>query len=253
MMYDLQKASVGKRISAALFDFILLATLAVAIAFLISVIVGYDNHTEKLEALQEQYEQAYGVDFDIKQEEYNKLSEEDRQYLDDAYAAFGKDEEVAYIYTLLTNLMLVMTSLSIFLSYLILEFSVPLFFGNGQTLGKKIFGIGVMRTEGIRLDMRAHFIRILLGKYTVETMVPILMLFLIWFGNMALTGVIVIAGIFILEIYTIVSTKTNSAIHDLFSDTVTVDIQSQMIFESREELIAYKERIAAERAERSPY
>ena len=76
MMYDLQKASMGKRISAALFDFILLATLAVAIAFLISVIVGYDNHTEKLEELQAQYEQAYGVDFDIKQEEYNKLSDE---------------------------------------------------------------------------------------------------------------------------------------------------------------------------------
>ena len=253
MMYDLQKASVGKRISAARFDFILLATVAVAIAFVISVIVGYDTHTETLEALQEQYEQAYGVDFDIEQEEYNKLSEADRQYLDDAYVAFGQDEEVAYVYNLLTSLMLVMTSLSIFLSFLILEFSVPLFFGNGQTLGKKIFGIGVMRSEGIRLDMRAHFIRILLGKYTVETMVPLLMLFLIWFGNMALTGLIVIVGIFVLELYTVISTKTNSTIHDLFSDTVTVDIQSQMIFESREELVAYKERVAAERAERAPY
>jgi hypothetical protein len=84
-------------------------------------------------------------------------------------------------------------------------------------------------------------------------MVPLLMLFLIWFGNMALTGLIVIVGIFVLELYTVISTKTNSTIHDLFSDTVTVDIQSQMIFESREELVAYKERVAAERAERAPY
>ena len=253
MMYDLQKASVGKRISAALFDFILLGILAVAFAFLISVIVGYDNHTEKLETLQVQYEQSYGVDFDIEREEYDKLSEADRQYLDDAYAAFGQDEEVAYVYTLLTNLMLVMTSLSLFLSFLILEFSVPFFFGNGQTLGKKIFGIGVMRSEGIRLDTRAHFIRILLGKYTVETMVPLLMLFLIWFGNMALTGIVVIGGILILELYSVASTKTNSTIHDLFSDSVVVDLQTQMIFETKEELIAYKQRIAAERAQSSPY
>lgn len=252
-MYDLQKASIGKRISAALFDFILLVILTVAFAFIISAIAGYDKHTEKLGTLREQYEQAYGVDFDIEREEYDKLSEEDRQYLDGAYASYWEDQDVAYTSNLLNSLILLMISLSPFFSFLVLEFSVPLFFGNGQTLGKKIFGIGVMRTEGIRLDMRAHFIRILLGKYTVETMVPLLMLFLILFGNMALTGIIVIIGIFVLQLYTIVSTKTNSAIHDLFSDTVTVDIQSQMIFETREELVAYKERVAKERADRSPY
>ena len=101
--------------------------------------------------------------------------------------------------------------------------------------------------------MRAHFIRILLGKYTVETMVPLLMLFLIWFGNMALTGIIVIGGIFVLELYTVVSTKTNSTIHDLFSDTVAVDIHSQMIFETKEEQLEYIKKLHAQAATEAAY
>ena len=48
MISDLQKANMLKRISAYIFDFILLVTLAVGIAALLSGMLGYDDYTEAL-------------------------------------------------------------------------------------------------------------------------------------------------------------------------------------------------------------
>ena len=57
----------------------------------------------------------------------------------------------------------------------------------------------------------------------------------------------------ILEIFTIATTRTRSTIHDLVSDTVVVDMASQMIFDSEEELIAYKTRIHEEEVNKREY
>ena len=66
-MLELQKASVWKRASAALFDFILLATLSVGVALLLSLVLGYNNYSREFEAVTQSYESAYGV------EEYNQV------------------------------------------------------------------------------------------------------------------------------------------------------------------------------------
>ena len=59
--------------------------------------------------------------------------------------------------------------------------------------------------------------------------------------------------ILILQIVLIAATKTNSAIHDCLASTVTVDLASQMIFNTREEMIAYKEKLHAEKVASTPY
>ena len=94
MAYDLQKANMLKRVSAYIFDFILLVTLAVGIAALLSGMVGYDDHTAKRQVLRAEYEAQWGVSFDIPQEDYAKLTEEQRALYDEAYAAFATDTEV---------------------------------------------------------------------------------------------------------------------------------------------------------------
>lgn len=48
-------------------------------------------------------------------------------------------------------------------------------------------------------------------------------------------------------------TRTNSALHDLLAGTVVVDIGSQMVFRTTEDLIAYQKKVAAERAARQTY
>jgi hypothetical protein len=91
-----------------------------------------------MEVARDRYEKEYGVSFDLSEEEYNKLTDEQKAILDKAFTAFGEDEEVAYLYNMQINLILLISSISIFLAYFILEFVLPLFFKNGQTVGKKI-------------------------------------------------------------------------------------------------------------------
>lgn len=254
MMYDLQKASMWKRISAFLFDGILLVVLVVALALLISWVSGYDSYMGTFDAAYAKYEQEFGVKFDIAAEEYEALTEVERAKYDAAYQALIADKDAMQAYNVLMNLLLMTVSLSFLLAYVILEFVIPLILKNGQTLGKKIFGIAVMRTDGVRVTPIILFIRTFLGKYTIETMIPVLILLMVFFfGTMGIEGVLVLIAIAIVQVVLLIATKTNSLIHDSLAKTVTVDMASQMIFDSPEEVIEYQKRVAAEKAARQTY
>ena len=139
---------------------------------------------------------------------------------------------------------------SVLLAYLVLEFLVPLFLKNGQTVGKKIFGIGVMRVDGVRVTPVLMFARSVLGKCTVETLVPVLIVIMILFGIMGFFGTMVILALGLFQIILVAATRARTPIHDLLAQTVTVDFASQMIFDTPEDLLAYKTRIHAEEVEK---
>ena len=85
-------------------------------------------------------------------------------------------------------------------------------------------------------------------------MLPVFAVILVVFANMALFGVVVLAVIAIAQVVALIVThRTRQALHDLLSDTVTVDLASQLIFDTEEELIKYKEEQHAKMVERSPY
>ena len=144
-------------------------------------------------------------------------------------------------------------SLSILLGYLILEFFVPIKFGNGQTIGKKIFGIGVMRTDSVKVTAPLLFIRTILGKFTIETMIPVLIILMIFFNTIGLVGTVILGLILLLQVILMIVTHTNSVLHDVLAKTVVIDLPSQMIFESEEELMEYKKKVHAEKAARQAY
>ena len=54
-MYDLQKASMFKRISAYLFDVILLSIVAVLCMLALSAVLGYDGYSETVDAAYDKY------------------------------------------------------------------------------------------------------------------------------------------------------------------------------------------------------
>lgn len=250
MGYDIQKASVWKRIAAALLDIILISTIAVGFAALISLITRYDSHNDELNAIYAEYEEKYDID---RSKSWDSLTEEERARYEKADEAFRNDENALKTASLVLNLTLVITSMSIFAAIMAGEFILPLILKNGQTVGKKVFGLGVMATNGVKIKTVALFIRSMLGKYTIETMIPALILIMIYFGSIGLTGIIVLGLILLLQLILIISTKNNSLIHDLISDTVVVDLSSQRIFDSESEMIEYKKKIHAESAARSPY
>ena len=253
MIYDLQKAPMLKRISAYLLDVILLLIVITGAAFGLSAMLGYDAYVEKLENIYADYEAEYGIDFDISQEEFAALSGEEQKLYEDVNRLMNENEEAIEAYNMSVNLALVIASVSILVGYLLLEFIVPIILKNGQTVGKKVFGIALMRQDGVRITNLMLFVRTVLGKCTVETMVPAYIMIMIIFGSLGMTGTVILVGMAVLQIALITTSKTNSAIHDMMAATVAVDIHSQMIFESAEELLAYKNKLHAENAAKDSY
>lgn len=253
MNNDIQKASMGKRISAFLFDVILLSVVIVAVAFILSSVLGYDGYSANLEAAYDKYQTEYGITFDITQEQYLALSEEKLAAYDAAYEALIADTEAMYNYNMVINLTLIIVSVGILLGFLVMEFLVPMLFGNGQTLGKKIFGVALIRNDGVKINGMQLFARTVLGKFTVETMIPVYILILIFFNAMGIIGPIIVGVLGVAQVAALLVTRNNCALHDLIAGTVAVDMASQMIFKSTDDLIAYQKKVAAEKAARQTY
>lgn len=253
MIYDLQKAGMWKRISAYLFDNILLLVAIVGIAALLSTMLGYDKHSNTLNAAYEKYETQYGITFNTTQEQYNAMTEAEKANYDAAYEALTADEEAMYAYSMMVNLMLVILSGAILLAMFIFEFAVPMLFGNGQTLGKKIFGIAIMRTDGVKVSGPLMFIRTILGKFTIETMIPVIILFMMFLGSIGIIGPFIFMVLLVLQCIMLVMSKSGRLIHDYLAKTVAVDMSSQMIFDTVEEMLEYKKSVAAEKAAKQDY
>lgn len=252
-MFDLQKANLLKRFTAFLLDGILLGILVVGIGCLLSVVLGYDAKYEALTDLYARYEDAYNVSLDISQEEYESMLPEDRAQYEEAYIALNQDGETQLVLAQVMQLSILILTFAFLISYMALEFVVPLLFKNGQTLGKKVFGIAVIRSDGVRITPILLLVRTLLGKFTVETMVPVLITFLLVFGGIGFTGTLVLLGMGILQIALVLCTQNHTPLHEVLSHTVSVDFASQMIFDTPEDMIRYKEEYAAKKALRDPY
>lgn len=254
MTVTLQKANIWKRISAYMFDAIICFMVAVGFAAVLASAFQYDGYTKQLENYYQEYETYYGIDFDITEEDFNKLSQEQKDVYETAQKAFSTDENVLKLYDTMFYVTLAIISGGVLISHLILYFAVPLFFKDGKTLGKKIFGLAVVRTNCVKITTPVLFIRSIIGQCAMETLVPVLLFTMIFFGLLGSVGVITLFLLLALQIGVMIATKTNSSIHDLLTDTAVVDFASQIIFESEEARIAYIEEMhRQEAAEKEQY
>ena len=236
-----------------MFDAIILGIVAVGIAFLLSAVFRYDTHTAERERMLASYEAQYDVDFSITQADYEALAEGERARYDEAYDAYATDPTVKATEALIVNLALVIIVFSLLAAHLLLELLTPLKLGHGQTLGKKIFGVGVMRVDGVRIGLLQLFVRSILGKYTLETMLPIFLILLFFLNVIPFACLVGLALLLLLQLTFLLTTPYRTPIHDMIAGTIAVDLASQMIFDSTEEMVAYKQRVHAEMAERAEY
>ncbi len=252
MTAPLQIGSLMKRFSAFLLDFILLVILITGFVGLLAMAFDYDSYSQTVEDAMAKYEAQYGVSFDITQEEYEQLAPERKQEYDDAFLALNSDQEAVHAQKTANSLILMNATLSALLAYLILEFIVPLILKNGQTLGKKVFSLGLVRNDGVKMNNMQLFVRTFLGKYTLGTMLPVYLVIMILQGQIGLLGTVLLVILGITQLILILS-RDHAPLQDRMAGTVLVDISCQQVFESTEELIAYTKRIHAERAERQSY
>lgn len=242
-----------KRFSAFLLDFILMVIIITGLMLLLVWVTGYDNYATEFKDLLADYEEQFDLKFDISTDDYNAMTDAEKEYFDSCYNTVVKSDSYMYLTNMIFRITVLIISLSLFGAFFIVEFIVPLLFKNGQTLGKKVFGIAVMRLDGVRVTPVIMFVRSMLGKYTVETMVFVIILIMHAFGLGTIVTLAVLVLLPLFNIILLIATKTNSFIHDILAATVTVDLQSQMIFDTVEEKEAYKLRIHREEAQKAKY
>ena len=253
MIFDIQKASLWKRISAALFDFIILAIVAVGAATIFSDVFGYDKHVDTFTNKCEYYSEEYGVELPVTNESFAKMTEAEQENCRAANKALNADKEAVRAYRMMQNLPLLMITFGVLFGILMLEVVIPAMFSNGQTLGKKIFGIALMRVDGVKLSGVQLFVRSVLGKFTVELMIPIYVIWMLVSGKGGLFGLALLLLLLVAQILCLVKTRTGSLLHDVMAGTVAVDLASQMIFETKEAQLQYIKDWHAKKAAESTY
>ena len=247
---DLQKADVWKRVAAWLLDIMLVCVLVVGVGAFLSWALDYDGKMQRYETIYNGYIEQFELqDVDIA----NPANDAEAERIELADQAMRSDAELYGLRELIRNLMLVIVTFSLFITLLLLEFIVPLLLTNGQTVGKKVFSLGVVRVDGVRVSGFQMFTRAILGKFTIETMVPIYAVIIALFNGMGIAALILLGGLFIGQIVCLSVTKYRCALHDQMSGTVVVDIASQRVFRNSQELIAHTKRIHAAEAARREY
>ena len=239
--------------AAWLLDMILVAILAVGAAAGVSSLMDYEGTAAKLDGVYDDYGTRYGVNLRITQAEYAALTEEKRESFNSALEAMNGDEAALLLYNKLINTTVMIVTLGLLIGIMIMEFFVPLILKNGQSVGRKCFGIGLMREDGVKLSTMQLFVRSLLGKYTLCSMLPGYLLILLVFGKLGLVGLLILFGLLVTQLCLLAFSRNHGGIPDQMAATVQVDLASQKIFESSEDLIAYTQKIHADRARRQKY
>ena len=248
---SLQKADIWKRISAFLCDAVCIIFLSCALVLLFSLIFNINEHAATMSERRNEIitEAGYNVKDDdgkvianpypSSNEDLEKLSEEEKAKFQETEKRILADD--AYSIIIITA--------SILISFLIFEFLIPLLLKNGQTVGKKVFGVAVMRADGVKIPTALLFLRAIVCKFTLETMVPVMALLAAVLFRYWLMAIILVFGILALQVILFLFTKEHTPIHDICTYTVAVDMGSQKIFNSAEEKAEYIAKIQRERAE----
>ncbi len=257
MQCDIQKASMWKRFAATLLDLILVVILVTGMFSLLAGLFRYDSYLSKVEQVVERYEEKYNLNYELTQEEFAAMSEAEQKAYNERLIAADKELQETpaeiKVYMDATVILLVIITVGILVAMLLLEFLVPLLFGNGQTVGKKIFSLAVIRQDSIKITPLQLFVRTVIGKFAVETMIPVCIAIMYIMGFMNLFLLLLIVALVIGELVVLIVTKNNCMLHDLMAGTVVVDYSSQMIFSSTEEMENYQKKLEAERQSRQPY
>lgn len=255
-MYGIQNATFGRRFAAFIIDGILLSIIFVGLAFIISKATQYERYPDKIDEIRITYAKEYGFDdisFSPYSKKYEELSEEDKTKYSEAYLAFSKDSRYLDLSMKMFRLSTIFILVAFFVAYLIVDFIIPLLFKNGQTIGKKLFGICLVKKNGVKIDNIVLFARTIVGKYAIETAFVALQLILLYFGTAGIINFAVVVILLIVQMLLLCINKNHMVLHDILAYTVVVDMSTQIIFDSEEEMLMKKKEEAKEKARREAY
>ena len=228
------KAGLSKGASAFFIDVVLLLLLAVALAYVLSLAFGYSRFSQAYSSGIERYAAQYNVQFDkvVSQADFDALTDQQKASYEAAVAAMNEDTEILDALSSMVRLIFLIAALSLFLAFMALEFIVPLFLKQGRTLGKKAFGLSVTKKDGSPLGPVPLLVRTFVGKYLIETMIPVLIIIITIFNAIGLMngpgiiGFAIILVIVISNLALVFISANGCAIHDHIADTIVVSSDS---------------------------
>lgn len=257
MQCEIEKASLWKRFAAALLDLILVVIIVTGMFATLAGIFQFDSHLDKMEEVYNRYTAEYQLDPDMTEEKWEAMPEAERnaynERQDAANKALQTNQADMQIYVDVMVALLLIITVAVLVAMLLLEFVVPLLFGNGQTVGKKIFSLCVVRQDSVRIKPLQLFVRTIIGRFAIETMIPVCVAIMYFMGFMNLFTLLLLAALVIAEIAILIVTKNNCMLHDLMAGTAVADYSCQRIFYCTEDMVEYQKKLEAERENRKNY
>lgn len=248
-MIDVQRAPYSKRLFAFLADVILAGIITAGLYFLLSAAFNVDSYTNRYKEIIAGYERDYGVSFKTTAEEYAKMTEDEKENYKNAVDAANNDKDANDAIVTSYTLSFIIFASGIVLSTVILDFMIPIFTKDGRSLGKLLFGLGVMRRGCTKISTPVLFVRNVIGKGVFEAALPAVIILTVFNNVTGIFGVILLVIFLIAEIFSLIKSGGSSMLHDVLADTVVIDWASQRIFKTvaeRDEFIKESEKQAAE-------
>ena len=116
---------------------------------------------------------------------------------------------------------------------LIINIVFPLIFKNGQTLGKKVFELGLVSKKGIKVNFANIGLRFLIGIFAFEVF-PFMLYLAV--SNVYSIGLYLGMALFFVNFCLFIFTKNHTMVHDYVGGTVVVDLHTTIVFNSVEEM-----------------
>ena len=242
--------SIPKRIAAFFIDLVIFVLLFTGLAFVVGEVCGY---TANYEQLQEKYIEHGVGEFNEETNEF-VFCDTSKEECIKSYELFFADDEAMVYYDKSIELTTLILTISVFVTYAITEFVVPLVIKDRQTIGMFLFKIGLVSTDGTTVEHKQLFIRFLFGKFLLTTMIPIygtIYSFFSAFGG--IFGLIFALIIWIIDIALTLFSEKKAGIANSIGSCYACDIETSMIYDTVEEINAIKGAEAAEKVNKERY
>lgn len=230
-IYTPRNASIVKRAAAFLLDVILLAIVFVGILLLFSYLFNYDSINNALNKLYIDY----GVMIPVDATEDFEFCDITQQSCIDAATALENDPVFKELFVQRQRFLIFGPVLSILISLIIFDLIMPLIFKNGQSIGKKLFAIGYVSKNEIKIKPIQLFIKFLFGDFIINSIMTFIGVYYILWGN-GYAGLFLIFAVLVGNLACFALTKSKIFLADALANMFTIDMNEQMLFDTIEEL-----------------
>lgn len=198
-------AGLMKRFSSTLMDSVVIIIFSVLFVSILFSLTNFDYYNTELISYYDRYE--------------------------DDIASILDDDAACESYNVVIKLLCFNIALGILIAYIISEVLIPLLLPNGESIGKRIFGITIMRIDERKIGVGTLLLRGLISKYLIETVpVVFITLYALFFSSYVYLIIIPIA-IVVLNVSLVIFRRDHRALHDMIAGTVVLekDHYSQMV------------------------